>query len=557
MLVTLTIRNIVLIDQLTVGFDHGFCALTGETGAGKSILLDSLGLALGARSDSGLVRKGQDQASVTAEFHIDSKHAVLTLLNEQGIAADDTLILRRVLGADGRSRAFINDQPVGVGLLKQVGDQLVEIHGQFDTHGLLDPTTHRDLLDDYAGLHHDVRVLKSLWDIWSDARAALKTAQIEAEKARAEEEYLRHSVAELDKLNPEEGEEDALLTIRETMKHKAHVLSALDEAWQAISSDDGAEMRIAAAARVVTRIGDKAPASIDPVLAALDNAASALQDAVRDIESMTSSLSDGDMSLEAAEDRLYALRGAARKFGCRPDDLPRLHAEMAEKLRLADRTDDILADLMKAVDAARAKYKTAAQKISDARAKAAKKMDTLVAAELPPLKLDKARFFTRVDAVDDEQLWGPTGMDRVQFLVATNPGADPGPLNKIASGGEMARFMLALKVVMADTGAAHTLIFDEVDTGIGGSTADAVGERLARLSGQKQILVVTHSPQVAARANHHLIVMKSGGADLTTKIIPLDELAERREEIARMLSGATITTEARAAADKLLEAKAG
>lgn len=557
MLVTLTIRNIVLIDQLTVGFDHGFCALTGETGAGKSILLDSLGLALGARSDSGLVRKGQDQASVTAEFHIDSKHSVLALLNEQGIAGDDTLILRRVLGADGRSRAFINDQPVGVGLLKQVGDQLVEIHGQFDTHGLLDPTTHRDLLDDYAGLHNDVRALNRQWNAWSDARAALKTAQVEAEKARAEEEYLRHAVAELDKLNPEEGEEDALLTIRETMKHKAHVLSALDEAWQAISSDDGAEMRIAAAARVVTRIGDKAPASIDPVLAALDNAASALQDAVRDIESMTSSLSEGDMSLEAAEDRLYALRGAARKFGCRPDDLPRLHTEMTEKLRLADRTDDILSGLMKAVEGARAEYKVAAQKISDARIKAAKKMDTLVAAELPPLKLDKARFFTRVDAVDDETLWGPTGMDRVQFLVATNPGSDPGPLNKIASGGEMARFMLALKVVMADTGAAHTLIFDEVDTGIGGSTADAVGERLARLSGQKQILVVTHSPQVAARANHHLIVMKSGGTDLTTKIIPLDELAERREEIARMLSGATITTEARAAADRLLEAKAG
>ncbi|WP_435640159.1 DNA repair protein RecN [Micavibrio aeruginosavorus] len=557
MLVTLTIRNIVLIDQLTVAFDRGFCALTGETGAGKSILLDSLGLALGARSDSGLVRKGQDQASVTAEFHIDSKHSVLTLLNEQGIAGDDTLILRRVLGADGRSRAFINDQPVGVGLLKQVGDQLVEIHGQFDTHGLLDPTTHRDLLDDYAGLHNDVRALNRQWNTWSDARNALKTAQIEAEKARAEEEYLRHAVAELDKLNPEEGEEDHLLTIRETMKHKAHVLSALDEAWQAISSDEGAEMRIAAAARVVTRIGDKAPASIDPVLAALDNAASALQDAVRDIESMTSSLSDGDMSLEAAEDRLYALRGAARKFGCRPDDLPRLHSEMTEKLRLADRTDDILAGLMKAVDAARADYKAAAQKISAARIKCAKKMDTLVAAELPPLKLDKARFFTRVDAADDETLWGPTGMDRVQFLVATNPGSDPGPLNKIASGGEMARFMLALKVVMADTGAAHTLIFDEVDTGIGGSTADAVGERLARLSGQKQILVVTHSPQVAARANHHLIVMKSGGADLTTKIIPLDELAERREEIARMLSGATITTEARAAADRLLEAKAG
>lgn len=557
MLVTLTIRNIVLIDQLTVGFDRGFCALTGETGAGKSILLDSLGLALGARSDSGLVRKGQDQASVTAEFHIDSKHSVLTLLNEQGIAGDDTLILRRVLGADGRSRAFINDQPVGVGLLKQVGDQLVEIHGQFDTHGLLDPTTHRDLLDDYAGLHNDVRALNRQWNAWSDARVALKTAQVEAEKARAEEEYLRHAVAELDKLNPEEGEEDALLTIRETMKHKAHLLSALDEAWQAISSDDGAEMRIAAAARVVTRIGDKAPASIDPVLAALDNAASALQDAVRDIESMTSSLSEGDMSLEAAEDRLYALRGAARKFGCRPDDLPRLHTEMTEKLRLADRTDDILSGLMKAVEGARAEYKAAAQKISDARIKAAKKMDTLVAAELPPLKLDKARFFTRVDAVDDETLWGPTGMDRVQFLVATNPGSDPGPLNKIASGGEMARFMLALKVVMADTGAAHTLIFDEVDTGIGGSTADAVGERLARLSGQKQILVVTHSPQVAARANHHLIVMKSGGADLTTKIIPLDELAERREEIARMLSGATITTEARAAADRLLEAKAG
>lgn len=550
MLRTLHIRNVVLVDQLTVEFSAGFCALTGETGAGKSILLDSMGLALGGRSDSGLVRKGTDQAQVTAEFDCPAGHPLHGLLKEQGFESDHTIVLRRIVGIDGRSRAFINDQPVSVGLLKQAGDLLVEIHGQFDTQGLLDPRTHRVLLDEYANV--DARKIVKLWYAWRDAGQELTAAETALEKAKADEEYLRHAVKELDDLAPENGEEEQLLIKREGLKHRGQVLEALQEAWDAIGGDAGAEMAVGKATRTLGRVMDKVGSDLSEALAALDRAGDELQAAVADVQSAISRMENGEMSLEVIEDRLYALRGMARKHHCKPDDLAALADKMREELTLIDKQDDHITALEKKVAEARKSYEAEAKAISKKRHDAASKLDKLVAQELPPLKLDKARFETSVQTLD-EQAWGPQGMDQIQFLVATNPGSNPGPLNKIASGGEMSRFMLALKVIMAEVGAAQTLVFDEVDSGIGGGTAASVGERLARLAQSRQILVVTHSPQVAARANAHYIVMKSGKTDVKTTVLPLQAINDRREEIARMISGAEITAEARAAASKLLE----
>jgi DNA repair protein RecN (Recombination protein N) len=553
MLAGLSIRNVVLIEQLDIQFAQGFCALTGETGAGKSILLDSLGLALGGRSDSGLVRKGAEQASVAAEFQVADDHAVHMLLSEQGLESDRTVILRRTLGRDGRSRAFINDQPVSVGLLRQAGDVLVEVHSQFETHGLLDPKTHRGLLDEYAGLKPDVKSLAALWRAYREAEAALSFAVAEAEKAKKDEEYLRFAVNELQKLDPLPGEEEHILIQREALKHKDQVLTALNETWDCISGDDGAEMSINRAARAIGRVADKIGTDITPVIDALNRAGNELQDAVGRVQVMISTVEGGGSSLETLEDRLYALRGMARKHHAQVDQLPGLLEDLAQKLSLITEQDDILSGLQKNLNTTRAAYLSAAQKLSAARIRAAATLDKAVANELPPLKLDKARFMTAVTGSADERGWGVDGIDDVRFLVATNPGAEPAALGKIASGGEMARFMLAIKVVMAATGQAASLVFDEVDSGIGGSTADAVGERLARLAETKQILVVTHSPQVAARAAHHWIVMKAGASDVKTTVVPLPELKQRQEEIARMLSGATITKEARAAAQKLLD----
>lgn len=553
MLLSLTIRNVVLIEALEIRFHAGFCALTGETGAGKSILLDSLGLALGGRAESGMVRKGADQASVSAEFHIDDRHAVHAMLREQGLESDATLILRRVLGADGRSRAFINDQPVSVGLLRAAGDLLVEVHSQFETHGLLDAKTHRGLLDDYAGVAAGVRNLSGLWDSWKAAERKLHDAIETAEKAKSDEDYLRHAVEEIEILNPLPGEEDQLLTQREALKAKDHVRQALGEAWELISGEAGAEILVSRATRALERIADKAGIDTGSAIDALDRAGAELQVAVSVVQAEMRRLDDGGFTLEQIEDRLYTLRDMARKHRVHVVDLPRTLQDFSEKLAFITNTDAAIAALKKESAAGRKAYIDAALKIGAARRGAAEKLDKAVAAELPPLKLDKARFVTSVQTAEDESLWGPDGMERVQFLVATNPGATPEPLGKIASGGEMSRFMLAIKVVMAALGAAPALVFDEVDSGIGGSTADAVGERLARLSKSKQILVVTHAPQVAARANHHYIVMKGGERDVRTTVIPLEQLDARRDEIARMISGATITTEARAAARRLLE----
>lgn len=550
MLRSLHIKNVVLIDQLLVEFSEGFCALTGETGAGKSILLDSLGLALGGRSESGLVRKGTEQAQVSAEFSCETQHPIHALLKGQDIESNATLVLRRIVGSDGRSRAFINDQPVSVGLLKQAGDLLVEIHGQFETQGLLDPRTHRVLLDEYAGV--DASKLPHLWQDVRDAEDALQDARAAMEKARADEEYLRHAVKELQDLAPEAGEEEHLLIRRESLKHKEQVVQALQEAWEAIGGEAGAEMAVGRASRTLGRVIDKLETDLSESMAAMDRAADDLQVAVSGIQRAISIAEEGGLSMDDIEDRLYALRGMARKHHCKPDDLASLADTMIQQLTLIDRQDDALTALGHKVHAARKAYEVQARAVSKIRKDTALKLDKLVAQELPPLKLDKARFFTQVEVLDEKD-WGPHGIDRVQFLVATNPGAEPGALNKIASGGEMSRFMLALKVIMAEVGAAQSLVFDEVDSGIGGGTAAAVGERLARLADKRQILVVTHSPQVAARAGHHLIVMKQGAKDVKTTVIPLKAMNDRREEIARMISGAEITAEARAAAEKLLE----
>lgn len=554
MLAALTIRNVVLIEALEIRFHAGFCALTGETGAGKSILLDSLGLALGGRAESGLVRKGADQASVAAEFHLDADHPVHDVLRGQGLDSDPTLILRRVLSADGRSRAFINDQPVGIALLKQAGSMLVEVHSQFETHGLLDARTHRALLDDYAGVAQNVRGLATLWAEWKGLERDRDAARQGAEKAKEDEEYLRHAVAELDALDMVPGEEDSLLDRRESLKGRDYALQSLNESWGCISSDDGAEIMISRAARALERIADKTEIDLTPAIDAFDRAAIELQSGIAVVQSAMAAMNDHDITMEQVEDRLYALRDMARKHRVHVRDLPATLEAMRTQLDRIVNNDAIIADLEKRAAAARKTYIAAARAISAVRVQAAERLDRAVAQELKPLKLDKARFITAIDvAEDDESAWGPDGIDRVQFMVATNPGAEPGPLGKIASGGEMSRFMLAIKVVMAAVGAAPSLVFDEVDSGIGGSTADAVGERLARLSRSKQIMVVTHAPQVAARADHHYIVMKQGERDVRTNVIALSEVDSRRDEIARMLSGASITDEARAAAQKLLD----
>lgn len=548
MLSSLSIQNVVLIDQLNIDFQPGLCALTGETGAGKSILLDALGLALGFRAEAGLVRKGAEQASVSAEFQIEKKHPALRILKESELDADTPLILRRTLGADGRSRAFINDQPVSIGLLRQVGDSLVEIHGQFETQGLLSPASHRAILDEYAEIKNSI---VSKWDSWRLAEAEFIRLKDEAEKSRTEENYLRQALEDLDELAPEAAEEEKLSSLRERLMHREKVLEALNTAYSSLSREDDP---VRSAAGVLARVSDKLGEGGHEAIAALDRASAEVQEAMSAIQSLSSDLEESEHSLESVDERLYALRAQARKHQCSVDELPAMRESLAVRLNLIERGDDMLAAQMKAVQVARKSYEAEAAKTSEARVKAAKKLDTLVQRELPPLKMDKAKFKTLVEKQAESE-WGAHGWDRVVFLVSTNPGVDPGPINKIASGGEMARFMLALKVVLADVG-SQALIFDEVDTGIGGAVADAVGERLSRLARNRQVLVVTHAPQVAARADDHFIVQKSGTKDIKTAVVHLSRMNDRREEIARMLAGAKITVEARAAAEKLLEINA-
>lgn len=547
MLNMMTIQNVVLIEKLTIEFENGLCALTGETGAGKSILLDSLGLALGGRSETRLVRKGADKANVVASFDVASNHPSQEILNESDIECEDgEIILRRSVSADGRSKAYINDQPVSVSLLKQVGETLVEIHGQHDTRGLLDPSNHRAMLDEYAGADG---ALPKLWQDWSTQRDELQQLRKQAANVREEEEYLRQSLEDLDALGAEPGEEEKLSTLRESLIHRERVLEALNAAYHALNAE---EDPVRTAWGALDRVADKLGTEGGDAIQALDRASSEMQEAMALIQSISSDLEHSEHNLETIDDRLHELRNQARKHGCAPDELAEKRDDLAAQLNMIEHADDVLDEKARAVEKARAAYIKQAEVLSAQRVKAASALDGLVQKELPPLKMERAKFVTTLDKLPEED-WNAHGMDRVRFLVATNPGAEPGPLGKIASGGEMSRFMLVLKVVMAGEQSGQSLIFDEVDAGIGGATADAVGERLARLAGNNQIMVVTHSPQVAARASHHWIVKKGGEQDVTTNVIPLPANEDRREEIARMLAGASVTEEARAAAEKLLE----
>lgn len=564
MLTHLSIRDIVLIERLDLHMSSGLGVLTGETGAGKSILLDALGLALGRRADAGLVRSGAAQGVVTAAFDIGPKHAAFALLAEQGLeAADEGIVLRRVVTTDGKSRAFVNDQAVSVGLLRRLGDTLVEIHGQNDEQGLIDTAVHRALLDDYAGLAKDAEALKGLYRAFRDAETALAEAEATAEQARRDEDYLRHVMAELDELKPAAGEEEKLAAQRSLLQAGEKLASAMQEAETALLGGErgggGVEARLRNSLRALERVADRAAGQIDGAIQAAEAALDHVARYAQALEDTARRLDLDPQKLERVEERLFALRAASRKHGVAVAALPQLAEDFAAKLALIDNQAASLGKLRKAATEARAAFAKQAEALSAARRKAATKLDKAVAGELAPLKLGAARFQTSVETLAPEQ-WASDGADRVTFLAATNPGSAPGSLAKIASGGELSRFMLALRVVLAGRGDAGTLIFDEVDRGVGGATAAAVGERLARLSDKVQVLVVTHSPQVAAKGERHWRIAKREAgpakARITlTEVVPL-EPEQRREEIARMLAGATITDAARAAADELLLQKA-
>jgi len=542
----------VLIERLELAFGAGLGVLTGETGAGKSILLDALGLALGVRADARLVRHGAGQAAVTATFNVDGNAEVAALLDEHGLEAEDGLLmLRRVLGPDGRSRAFVNDQPVGVALLKSLGEALVEIHGQFESRRLLSPANHRGLLDQFGGLLKPAAKTAAAWDVWRVAAAAHATALGEMAAAARDEEYLRHAVGELDAIAPEPGEEQDLSERRALMMHGEKLQDAMGKALQDLSEGDGAEARMRKALRRLQAVAEVAEGRLGLTIEALERAAIEATEAHALLEAALGSLDMDPKSLEDVEERLFALRGLARKHNVRVDDLAALLAEMQAGLAAAEDGGAHLAELAKAEAAARESYIKAAKALSAARAKAAGRLDKAVAVELAPLKLEKASFSTAVEALGEDN-WGKNGIDGVAFQVAINPGAPPGPLNKIASGGELARLMLALKAVLAERDRIATIIFDEVDSGVGGAVAAAVGERLAGLAESAQVLVVTHSPQVASVGAHHWRVSKSGGDAVATSVDALGG-DERKEEIARMLAGASVTDEARAAADSLLQ----
>lgn len=556
MLSALSIRDIVLIDRLELALARGLCALTGETGAGKSILLDALGLAIGARADAGLVGQGAEQGSVTAVFDVPDDHPARAILRDDGLDAEGDLILRRVQAKDGRTRAFINDQAVSVGLLRQVGDALVEIHGQHDERGLLDPSGHRALLDSFGGLDAAAAEVRRLWSAVAEARLAFTEHEASLARARAEQDYLRHVVGELDELSPEPGEETKLAEERALMMHSEKIAGDLAEAADAISSDSGLEARLNQALRRLSRVAEQAGGRLDQAIAAIDRTLVEAAEARDEIERAMRALEFDPARLEKAETRLFALRAAGRKHNVAVDNLAALADRLREQLADIEGGEAKLARLSQAADAARATYLKAAESLSAQRIKAAAKLDQAVARELKPLKLEKATFKTEVNVLAAEDA-GPDGLDRVSFLISTNPGAPLGPLIKIASGGELSRFVLALKVALASRGSAPTLIFDEVDSGVGGAVAEAVGRRLAELARTAQVLVVTHSPQVAALARHHLRISKGGenrtrNARVATRVDVLDHV-DRREEIARMLAGATVTDEARAAADRLIE----
>jgi DNA repair protein RecN (Recombination protein N) len=552
MLLGLTIREIVLIDRLDLAFRPGLCVLTGETGAGKSILLDALGLALGRRAEAGLVRDGAGEAAVTAEFAVGANHPACAILREAGLDGDnETIVLRRLLRSDGRSRAFVNDEPASIGLMRQIGDSLVEIQGQFEQRGLMDPANHRTILDAFAEHDTAIAALARAWQDWRSASLHEDKAARRVAASRQEEDLLRHHLAELDALMPEAGEEDRLAARRSLLQNAERLAETLAEAVAELDGASGAQAALARATRRLERARERAQGLLDEALAAAERAANETAEALAVLESATRRLELDPHELETVEERLFALRAAARKHQVAVADLPALRAGLAARIAAIETGAEDAVSLARATAAARAEFSAAAARVSRARADAAIRLDAGVAAELKPLRLDKARFRTVLTPLAEAD-WGEHGCERVHFEVSTIPGAPFGPLARIASGGELSRFMLALKLVLAGTSSVPTLIFDEVDSGIGGAVAAAVGERLQRLGASLQVLVVTHSPQVAARGAHHWRVAKRLSERQTLTLVEELDPDTRQEEIARMLSGRTVTAEARAAAASLI-----
>ena len=552
MLTRLSIRNIVLIEALDLEFGRGLGVLTGETGAGKSILLDALGLVLGNRADSGLVRGGEPKASVTASFEFAClPDAVARAMDDADIEIEpgEALIIRRQVKADGGSKAFVNDQPVGVALLRALAGALVELHGQHDDRGLVNPRGHRILLDRYAGA--DTAKVARTWEAWKQAREALDAARLAIEDAKAEEDLLVAHLAELTALEPQAGEEARLAEQRALMQKGEKLAGDLEELRHVWDGSDSPLAAMRSAARRLDRIGAEHPLLAE-ALAALDRAVIEAGEAEDKLNAAGEALVHDPQALDAAETRLFELRAIARKHRCEVDELPEKMRAFRTALDAIEGGEAELDALELAAKEAAAAYRNAAEKLHDARVKGAARLDKAVAAELAPLKLDAARFRTSVEVLPEDR-WGAGGMDAVEYLIATNPGAPFAPLGKIASGGELSRFILALKVALAEQGGAATVIFDEIDRGVGGAVASAIGDRLARLAQDGQLLAVTHSPQVAARGKTHYMIAKSSEGTVTkTSVARLDD-AGRQEEIARMLSGAEVTDEARAQADRLLE----
>ena len=553
MLVQLSIRDIVLIDRLDLEFGRGLTVLTGETGAGKSILLDAFSLALGGRGDGSLVRTGESQGQITAVFDLGADHPARIAAAAQDIDCEGDVILRRVQMADGRTRAFVNDQPVSVQALRTIAAPLVEIHGQHDDRALVDPARHRALLDAFGGLQGQVEGVRKAFSDLKQARIDLVDEEERVARVRADGDYLRHAHEELTRLAPRLKEEEELATRRATMMQAEKVASELRDANASLSGEHSPLAALSAVMRRLERRAAQAPDLIEPSVKALSTALDALDLAAQTVDQALRDSRYDPRELETVEERLFALRAASRKYNTPADQLAALAERFGRDLAALDAGEALLIKLAKAVQDAAARFDAAAAKLSKARIGTATSLDKAVNAELAPLKLERAVFTTQIETNAREP--NTDGIDRIEFWVQTNPGTRAGPMMKVASGGELARFMLALKVVLADRGSAPTLVFDEIDTGVGGAVADAIGQRLARLSAKVQVLAVTHAPQVAARASGHLKIAKGEtgkGKRVATRVEPLLEGA-RQEEIARMLAGATITDEARAAARKLLQ----
>jgi DNA repair protein RecN (Recombination protein N) len=551
MLSRLSIRDIVLIERLDIDFSTGLSVLTGETGAGKSILLDALSLALGARGDASLVRHGAAQGQVTAVFDVPRNHPARALLAENAIDENDDIILRRVQNADGRTRVFVNDQPSSVTLMRDIGRLLVEIHGQHDERALVDPGAHRNLLDAFGGHQSAASAVGEAWRHWRGCENELSRHRARVEAAAREADYLRASVAELVRLDPQPGEESDLAETRTAMMRAEKIATEIRDAQDVLSGPGSPLPQLAGLLRRLQRKVNEAPGLLEEVIKSLDEAMLSLDAAQESVEAALRDTEYDPQRLEKAEERLFALRAVARKHNVAVDDLAQLRDTMSADLADLDAGEERLAGLEKQARAARESYDVCAAHLSELREAAAAGIVRAVMAELPALKLERAEFLAEMASEPDNRM--EEGIDRLEFWVRTNPGTRAGPMMKVASGGELSRFLLALKVALADRGSAPTLVFDEIDTGVGGAVADAIGQRLARLARRVQVLSVTHAPQVAARANTHFLIAKSGGADrVATSVAEMDRPA-RQEEIARMLAGATITDEARAAAERLLK----